>query len=388
MKVKPSELADKFTTLFGAAAALYRAPGRVNLIGEHTDYNDGFVMPMNTAVFTYVAAAPRADRTVRAHSLLFGDTVEFSLDGIQPAGKQAWQEYVRGVASVLQEEGYGLGGADLLIAGEIPLGGGLSSSASLEAAVAVALLGCADLEADPMNLALACQRAEHAFAGVPCGIMDQAVICGCPEGHAMKLDCRSLESEFIPLPVDLCLLVVDSGVKHQLSDGGYGQRREECEFAIELLKSRAQTVTSFRDVTSAMVGRYRPELGENPFKRARHVVGEIQRVRDAARAIVAGDLATLGRIINESHESLRDDFNVSCRELDFLQETAVATPGVYGARMVGGGFGGCTLTLVDLARQDEVRARIVEAYREFSGSKPWTHAVVSTSPAGPCAGAT
>lgn len=388
MKVKPPELADKFRSLFGATAALYRAPGRVNLIGEHTDYNDGFVMPMNTAVFTYVAAAPRADRTVRAHSLLFGETVEFSLDGIEPAGEQAWQEYVRGVAFVLQEEGYGLVGADLLIAGEIPLGGGLSSSASLEAAVAVSLLGCAGLEADPMKLALACQRAEHDFAGVPCGIMDQAVICGCPEGHAMKLDCRSLEPEFIPLPVGLCLLVVDSGVKHQLSDGGYRQRREECEFAIELLKSREQAVTSFRDVSSAMVGRHRPELGEKPFKRARHVVGETQRVRDAVRAIAASDLATLGRIINESHESLRDDFNVSCRELDFLQETAVATPGVYGARMVGGGFGGCTLTLVDPARRDEVSARIVEAYAKFSGSEPWTHAVVSTGPAGPFVGAT
>ena len=382
MTVDTQKLTDTFGTLFGTKPTLYRAPGRVNIIGEHTDYNDGFVMPMNTAVFTYAAAAARADRTVRAHSVLFDETVEFSLDGIEPGGAPAWAEYAKGVAFFLQQEGFELRGADLVIEGEIPLGGGLSSSASLESVIGVALLGCAGLEIEPMKLALVCQSAEHEFAGVPCGIMDQAVICCCPENHAIKLDCRSLDIEPVRLPEDLCLLVIDSGVKHQLSDGGYKQRREECDGAIDLLREREQGVASYRDVTLEMVDSYETELGEFPFRRARHAVTETQRVRDAMKAIAANDLEEIGRIINASHASLRDDFMVSCKELDFLQEVATETPGVYGARMVGGGFGGCTITLVDPACLDDARAHIVRAYQEYSGKEPWHHVVISAPPAG------
>lgn len=382
MKVNPNDLKQKFEQLFGAEPALYRAPGRVNIIGEHTDYNDGFVMPMNTAVFTYAAAKPRNDRTVRAHSVLFSETFEFSLDGIAAGGAPAWAEYLKGVAFVLQDEGFDLCGADILIAGEIPLGGGLSSSASLEAVIGVALLGCAGLQAEPMKLALICQRAENEFAGVPCGIMDQAVICCCPGDHAIKLDCRSLDIEAIRLPEDLCLLVVDSGVKHQLSDGGYKQRREECDFAIALLASKEQGVTSYRDLTPAMVENYQSELGELPFRRARHVVSEIARVLKAEQAIARQDLEALGEILNASHASLRDDFMVSCKELDFLVDTANETPGVYGTRMVGGGFGGCTISLVDPACLEDARAHIVRAYEEFSGKEPWNHVVQSAPAAG------
>jgi galactokinase len=382
VKVNPNELRRKFERLFGAQPALYRAPGRVNIIGEHTDYNDGFVMPMNTAVFTYVAASPRQGRVIRAHSVLFGETFEFSLAGIEAGGAPAWAEYLKGVAFVLQDSGFQLCGCDLLIEGEIPLGGGLSSSASLESAIAVALLGCAGQDAEPMELALLCQRAEHEFAGTPCGIMDQAVICCCPQDHAIKLDCRSLEIEAIRLPEELCLLVVDSGVKHRLSDGGYKQRREECDFAIALLSSKEREVNSYRDLTAAMVDNYRSELGDLPFRRARHVVSETNRVLKAEEAIARQDLEALGEILNASHSSLRDDFMVSCKELDFLVETAEQTPGVYGARMVGGGFGGCAIVLVDPPCLEDARARIVRAYEAFSGKAPWHHLVRSAPAAG------
>lgn len=382
MKVNANELKQKFQQLFGAKPALYRAPGRVNIIGEHTDYNDGFVMPMNTTVFTWVAASPRNDRTIRAHSVLFGETFEFKLHGIEAGGAPAWAEYLKGVAFVLQDEGFELCGADLVIEGEIPLGGGLSSSASLEAAIGVALLGCAGQETEPMELALMCQRAEHEFAGAPCGIMDQAVICCCPQDHAIKLDCRSLEIEAIRLPDDLCLLVVDSGVKHQLSDGGYKQRREECDFAIALLSSKETGTKSYRDLRLADVDEYRAELGELPFQRARHVVSEIDRVLKAEDAIARQDLEALGEILRASHASLRDDFMVSCKEMDFLVETANETPGVYGARMVGGGFGGCAIVLVDPSCLADARAHIVRAYEEFSGKEPWHHVVRSAPAAG------
>jgi galactokinase len=376
-------VAGAFEQRFGRRGVLFRAPGRVNIIGEHTDYNDGFVLPTNTALYTYVAAAPRADGVVRAHSARFDDTFEFTLTGLRPGDAPAWAGYVKGVAAMLQREGVALVGADLLIDGDVPLGGGLSSSASLEAALGVALLDCAGGRMEPMQLALACQRAEHEFAGVPCGIMDQAVIAACPRDHAMLLDCRSLEASFIHLPRELCLLVVDSGVKHSLGDGGYRQRREECDFALEWLAAREPGVASYRDVDLAMLQRHAGALDEAPFRRARHAVTETRRVLEAVAALERGDLAALGAILDASHASLRDDFAVSCRELDFLVETAQATRGVRGARMVGGGFGGCMIALVEPAALEAVRGRIVEAYRAFAGAEPWNHVVAPAPPAGP-----
>ena len=381
MKVDPEKLSRTFNSLFNQNPTLYRAPGRVNLIGEHTDYNDGFVMPMNTAVFTWLAAGKRQDRTVRAHSVMFDESFEFDLDSIEAGGAPAWAEYVKGVAFVLQDEGFELRGADLLIDGEIPLGGGLSSSASLEAVVGTALLDVAGLQVDSMKLALMCQRAEHEFAGVPCGIMDQAVIAACPQHHAMKLDCRSLQAEFIRLPENLCLLVVDSGVKHQLSDGGYRQRREECEQAVAVLSGHDPKVSSLRDADMKLVQLHADEMGQKPFLRARHVVSEIQRVLDAEAALADRDLVDLGTILNASHASLRDDFQVSCAELDFLQETAAGHPAVFGARMVGGGFGGCMISLIEPGGLDEARHHILEAYRAYSGTRPWSNVVESAPPA-------
>lgn len=382
MHIDPQTLVHDFKQRFGAAPVLYRAPGRINLIGEHTDYNDGFVMPTNTAVYTWLAAWPRQDRMIRIHSALFEETIAFDLDAIRPGGAPAWAEYAKGVAFVLQDEGHELRGADLLISGEIPLGGGMSSSASLEAVIATALLDCAGRQEDPMKLALMCQRAEHEFAGVPCGIMDQAVITCCPQGHAMKLDCRSLQPQFIRLPQELCVLVVDTGVKHRLSDGGYEQRREECARAVAVLARHAPEVDSLRAASLEMVERHAAEMGEKPYRRARHVVSEIQRVLDAEAALASADLAALGALLDASHASLRDDFEVSCAELDFLAETASGTPGVLGARMVGGGFGGCVITLIEPARLEPARESILGRYTDYSGKEPWNHLVQPAPPAG------
>jgi len=382
-----TELYERFEQRFGRPGTLYRAPGRVNIIGEHTDYNDGFVLPTNTALYTSVAVASREDHIVRAHSALFDESFEFALDGIEPGGAPRWAEYLKGVAAVLQREGCELAGVDLLIDGEIPLGGGLSSSASLEAAVGVALLGAAGQSLEAMSLALACQRAEHEFGGVPCGIMDQAVIAACPLGHAMLLDCRSLDARFVPLPADLCLLVVDSGVKHSLGDGGYRKRREECDHALEWLADREPGVASWRDVDPPMLERHAGELDDAPFRRARHAVTETRRALEAVAALERGDLTALGAILDASHASLRDDFAVSCREMDFLVETAQATRGVLGARMVGGGFGGCMIALLEPAALESARERIVRAYREYAGAEPWQHVVEPAPPAGPADGA-
>jgi galactokinase len=378
----PVSLLAAFREEFGRQANLFRAPGRVNLVGEHTDYNDGFVMPMNTAVFTWVAIRPREDRLVKARSVLFDETVEFELDGMDNSGQNHWSGYLKGVLYVLLDEGYELHGAELLIDGNVPLGGGLSSSASLEAAIATAFLGTAGYTVEPGKLALMCKRAENEFVGVQCGIMDQFVIAGSAFNHAMKLDCRSLEFTQVALPKEVRILVTDTGVKHQLAAGGYNQRREECEASVGLLAAHDVSITALRDVSPQMLHRHRGELGDTLFRRALHVVSENQRVHAAESAIAEQDLPALGRLIDASHDSLRDNFEVSCVELDQLVAVARRCKGVYGSRMVGGGFGGCTMTLVEPAHLERIRDKISREYAESAGKPPWQHVVQPAHPAG------
>jgi galactokinase len=379
---KPRQVMAEFERRHGGGGRLYRAPGRVNLVGEHTDYNDGFVMPMNTAVFTWVAIRPRADRRVIAHSVLFDETVEFECGSTGHAGSGGWPAYLEGVVRVLSEEGYALSGADLLIDGNVPLGGGLSSSASLETALAVAFLDSAGHPIDPARVALMCQRAENEYVGVKCGIMDQFVIAGGACNHAMKLDCRTLRFEHVALPDNLGILVTDTGVKHQLGAGEYNRRREACESAVAVLAAADPSVRALRDATPELLDRQREALGDTLFRRARHVVTENLRVHAAERALGAGDLEALGRLIDASHDSLRDDYEVSCAELDYLVANARRSAGVYGSRMVGGGFGGCIITLADSGRLPHIRTTLSRAYEEFAGRAPWQHVVEPAPPAG------
>jgi len=378
----PERLEAAFRNLYGRTPRQYRAPGRVNLIGEHCDYNDGFVMPVNTGLYTWLAIAPRDDRQCRIHSTNFDVTRTFALDEIEPESGRSWLEYVKGVAWSLLEAGREVPGADILIHGDIPMGGGLSSSASLQAVLAYAWLEQSGTSTDRVALALACRRAENDFVGVHCGIMDQFVICLSPRGHAMKLDCRSLTYEAVPLPANAAILVVETGVHHQLDGSGYNARRAECEAAVAHLAGCGEAVQALRDVRPEMLNAHRVEMDDTVFRRARHVVGEIQRVHAADQAMRKGDLVALGDILNTSHASLRDDFEVSCEELDTLTSIARDCPGVYGSRMVGGGWGGCAIALVEERQLEGATAHIARAYGVVTGRTPWHHVVTPADPVG------
>ena len=356
------------------------APARVNIIGEHTDYNGGFVLPMSTALFTSVTATPRADRRVAATSKTFNETRSFALDDIQAGENVSWVEYVKGVAAGLQEFGVELPGAELLIESDIPLGAGLSSSASLELAIAKALLAVAGAEIPPLELALLCQQAEHHYAGVHCGIMDQYTVACAEEGHAILLDCRSLNAVQVQLPADVGFILTDSGVRHRLPDGDYNDRAQECAAAVEILAQEFAGVELLRDVTADMIGSHKNALGEVLYRRCRHVVSENERVQLAVMAMESGDQPALGRLLNECHTSLNKDFEVSCDELEALVAAANASDLVLGSRMIGAGFGGCVLSLCHLGDVSAAADDIRENYAAVAGKEPWQHIVAPARP--------
>ena len=364
------KLKTLFAELYGAVPAIYRAPGRVNLIGEHTDYNDGFVMPAALDLYTYVAVSPRQDRRLHVYSANLKNKCDLDLDSIQPGRSGHWSDYVRGVAGVLQSAGYELRGADLAIASDVPLGSGLSSSAALEVSTALALLSNSHLSASPTGIAQMCQKAEHVYAETRCGIMDQFISCHGRAGHAIMLDCRSLEFELLPIPPQTRLIVCNTMVKHEHASGGYNTRRRECEDGLRALAEVLPVIHALRDVTLDELERHRDRLSPVIYKRVRHVVTENERVKQAARVLVTGDIAALGLLMADSHRSLRDDYEVSIAELDLMVELAQGQAGVCGARMTGGGFGGCTINLVDAAYAEEVRQKLEKDYQQKTGIKP------------------
>lgn len=369
-----------FQSLFGEPARLFRAPARINIIGEHTDYNDGLVMPTNLDLYTWLAITPRDDGVVRIHTLNFDDTVTVSLDDLTASPNGGWQEYPKAVMHVLQLEGHELKGADILVAGDVPLSSGLSSSAALEAVVGFAMLSCSGEEIDRHKLALMCQRAENDFVGVSCGIMDQYVISECQRNHVMMLDCRSLEYELAPLPDDARILIVNSGVRRQLREGSYNTRRTECEQATSLLSENCPGIESLRDATIEQLDRYRDILGGTLYRRSKHVVTENARVLDALQAIRSDDMPALGKVMTASHKSLKEDFEVSCDELDLLVDLALNCEGVYGSRMVGAGFGGCTVTVLDPRHVDGAVEEICRKYDEQYQHVPWYHVLDACAP--------
>jgi galactokinase len=361
-------LAGAFESRFGRPpTAVAAAPGRVNLIGEHLDYNEGHVLPVAIDRSVLVAFAPRPDRRVRLYSLDFEQESAFHLDEIEKDPEAPWSDYVRGVAWALREAGHGLSGLDAALQGDVPVGAGLSSSAALEVAALGAFEAASGLRLDRRELALLGQRAENCFVGVACGIMDQMAAALSRAGHALLIDCRSLEHEAVPLPLEdsgsgggagLRLVVADSGVRRALLDSQYNLRRQECQRAAELLAVAItnRPVTALRDVGAGDLARHGDSLPPNLLKRARHVVEEERRVLLSVEALRTGDVEAFGEMLNASHRSLRDDYEVSSPELDLLAELAWAQPGVLGSRLTGAGFGGCTVSLV--------RAEAVEAFRE------------------------
>jgi galactokinase len=361
-------IASRFETVHGGRARVFRAPGRVNLIGEHTDYNGGFVMPAAIDLETHVAAEARAEPCLVIDSENFGERRKFPLADLEPQAQGDWGDYVRGVAVTLERSGFRLRGANLVIRGEVPLGSGLSSSAALEVAVARALLAISGNSVPAPEIARLCQRAENEFVGVNCGIMDQFVCCCGRAGNALLLDCRSLYYRMVPLPANARLMICDSKVRHRLNTGGYNQRRAECEEGVRLLQRCDSAIRSLRDATLETLER--ASLPEIIFRRCRHVITENARVTSAAAALEAGDLAVFGRLMGDSHKSLRDDYEVSCEELDLLVRIAEALPGVYGSRMTGAGFGGCTVSLVKSECAVEFAELVREQYRGAIGIEP------------------
>ena len=368
-------LRKRFVQLFGESPRIYQAPGRVNLIGEHTDYNDGFVMPAAIGFDTQAAVAPRPDRKLVIHSENYSEQVEFDLDHWPAARAGHWSDYVIGVVKMLVRSGRKLGGANLLLDGNVPQGAGLSSSASIEVAVGYALLDLANramggAEIDRTKLALLCQQAENEFVGARCGIMDQFIASHGKRGQALLLDCRSLEYRLLPLPDDAALAICNTMVKHSHAQGEYNQRRAECEAGVRALSKHLPKVRALRDVTPADLEAYGRELPEIVMRRCRHVIGENARVLQAAAALARGDLQAFGKLMLESHRSLRDDYEVSCAELDWMVELAAQAQGVYGTRMTGGGFGGCTITLLQAGCVEAFQRTVGEGYERATGSKP------------------
>jgi galactokinase len=389
--IDPEALAREFEAAVGRSPRLYRAPGRVNLIGEHTDYNDGFVMPIAIDRDTWVAAAPRADRRLVVRSREYGETVVIDLDAEDGSdgSHNHWSCYIRGVGvtldrgpekAALRTDGVKAGaarpfqgrvsGADLMIASDVPIGAGLSSSAALEVACGFALLDLAGGPIELDHLAHAAQRAEHDFAGTRCGIMDQTIACHGRADAALWLDTRSLERRWLPLPPRVRVVVCNTMVRHELAGGEYNARRADCEAGVAVLARQWPNVRALRDATLADLDAVSDRLSERVSRRCRHVITENARVGLAAEALENCDIHRVGTLMNESHDSLRRDYEVSCTQLDTMVAIARSLAGVHGARMTGGGFGGCAVALVDRAAVATVVREIARKYKSATGTTP------------------
>jgi galactokinase len=368
-------LLGAFTEAFGpgAAPAVARAPGRVNLIGEHTDYNGGFVLPVAVGFSLFLATRRRKDRQVTAYAVDRKELVSFSLeDPFVYNHDHSWSNYFQGVLRVLQEEaGKELPGIEVAFTGKIPPGAGLASSAALEVAIALAVQELCGLSFDRSALARICQRAENEFAGVKCGIMDQFVSLLGQAGHALFLDCRSLAYRQLPLELgEYRLLLCRSGVRHTLADSEYNRRRRECEEGTAFFARRLPEVKSLRDLTLTQLEAYREEISPVLYRRLLHVLSENLRVEESVAALEAGDLKTFGVLLNASHDSLRYLYEVSCAEIDLLVELAREVTGVLGTRLTGGGFGGCTISLVHADAVEEFFRRVLGNYQQKTGITP------------------
>lgn len=357
----------KFEAVFGAKPQyVVRAPGRANLIGEHTDYHDGFVMPLAVDRAIFVAVSPRLDEQIRVHSLDFGgETATFSTVQVQDESLPHWVRYVQGAWWLMQAQGFQPLGADLLIGSNVPFGGGMSSSAAMGVAMMEIVLKLLDQNKTQAEKALLAVEIEHQFMGVPCGVLDQMASAAALDQSAMLLDCRTLETQPVPIPQGVSIVVMNTQKARLLSEGGYAKRREESESVNPILGT-----TALRDATLDLLEAKRAALSEVQYRRARHVITENARCLEMKPILEAGDLTRAGELLNASHASLRDDYAVSVRELDVMSEFAQHHPACYGARMMGGGFGGCAVGMVKTDLIDEFLAYLAPAYEAEIGLKP------------------
>ncbi|MGB0222034.1 MAG: galactokinase [Luminiphilus sp.] len=363
---------SQFTATFGDDNDLQviMAPGRVNLIGEYTDFNEGFVFPMTVDRGVYVGIRARDDQRVRVKSIRFGELIDYRLDDFEKPEPGHWSCYVLGVVEELRLLGLVSHGFDAVIDGNLNLGAGLSSSAALETATALALQSLFGFEMSRVDVATLCQRVEHRYANVMCGIMDQFASGLGRSNHALLLDCRTLSHVNIPTHLDKYrIVIISSEVKRELASSAYNERRAQCEEGVALFRQYDPTIASLRDVTPDLFDAYGDQLSEVVFRRCRHVITENARVLDASAALAADELVQFGRLMTASHNSLRDDFEVSCDELDCLVDIANCTEGVLGSRMTGAGFGGCTVTLIHMDAIETLRANLLP-YTDRFGLNP------------------
>jgi galactokinase len=380
----PVALKAQFERTFGPGAGrvhVVRAPGRVNLIGEHTDYNDGFVCPMAIEPEVRIVCRARDDGQIRLASTAFdGRVVEFSVQKPIKPGEPTWANYSRGVAAELKLAGIPLVGMDALIANTLPVGSGLSSSAAIEVATGQALLTLAGTEMDRGRLALLCQKAEHEYAGVPVGIMDMTAVAASRAGHAMLLDCRNLTKQFVPLDgKELRVVIANSMVKHALTGGEYAERRRQCEAGVAYFQKQHPQVKALRDVTVAQIEAANGKLDDTVYRRCRHVVGENARTVEAASKLSQRRYEEVGELMLKSHRSLRDDYEVSIPQLDSLVDESMTVKGVYGARMTGGGFGGCIVALVQPRSVEPLTEHLKNVYPKRFGKEPAVFATTATA---------
>jgi galactokinase len=380
--MNPFQLAQDFSDSYGPKPEIFSAPGRVNLIGEHTDYNDGFVMPCAIGLRTGVAISPRSDNKLVLRSQQFPKQFEFDLDSLPSKKVGDWCDYILGVAVALEHAGHRLRGANILVMSDIPIGAGLSSSAAIEVAGALALLRLNSIDLSLTEIARFCQRTENEFIGARVGIMDQLVSCHGKSGHVLFLDCRSLQFELLPIPEDARLVTCNTMIKHKHAGGEYNRRREECEEGVRLLSAHFQGIRALRDISIEQLEQHAQDLPEKISARCRHVVEENDRACAAAERLRAGDLHGFGKLMRESHRSLRDLYEVSCPELDIMVDVAEGLPGFYGGRMTGGGFGGSTINLVDSSATAAFVDQIAIRYRQATGIIPQIHICAAADGAG------
>jgi len=362
---------EKFTDT-GLIKGAFSAPGRVNLIGEHTDYNEGFVLPMAIGKKIIMMGQSRNDRLVQVYDLVYKTKIKFSLDALTPLRKDTWANYLMGVMDEIQKAGYPLQGANLIFISNIPKGAGLSSSAALEVVTALTMAKLNLLEIKPVEMAHLCQRAENNFVGVACGIMDQYVSCLGKKNYTLFIDCRSNDYDLIPLKDrNYQIVICNSRVQRGLINSEYNKRREQCKKATEFFAHKlGHKIQALRDVTIDEYKKYQRQLPEVIARRARHVISENYRVQAGVQALREGNFSTFGQLMIESHQSLKDDYEVSCEELDLLVDLALKQEGVLGARMTGAGFGGCTVNLIEQNYVDGFKKSIQNEYKKITGINP------------------
>ncbi|MHA6248276.1 galactokinase [Pontibacter sp. CAU 1760] len=375
-------LEAKFKDLFHSEPLLVRSPGRINLIGEHTDYNEGFVLPAAIDKQMVLAVAKNDTQTIRLFASDLDRSAEFSLEGLKPSAV-SWANYILGVVDQLQKAGHKIGGFDCVFGGDIPMGSGLSSSAALECGAGYALIKLFDLEVDNTSLVRFAQQAEHTFAGVQCGIMDQFASVMGKEMHALRLDCRSLDFSYFPIQLqDYQLVLCDTQVKHSLASSAYNTRRSECETGVAAVQTLYPKVNSLRDVNLEMLQEAKAQLSEDVYKRCTYVIEENERLLSGCELLEKGDIKGFGEKMYGSHKGLSELYEVSCPELDFLVEATQENQHVVGARMMGGGFGGCTLNLVAKAQKDSFVQQMAAAYQATFGIDLKTYEVNVTDGTG------